>query len=554
MLGELHIRGIGGIRSAMMEFGPGLIAITGESGSGKSSIVRALEFLSGRRAQTSLIRAGCDEAIVEAQFLLDVLPEGDLEGELRPQEGTWIALRALNRSGRGRCRIQGKLAPISLLSRATLRVLLIQSQFSQLALLSPDEQREQLDACGGEAIARLKADLGRALSEAIATERHLRELQGRKKELTTKHEGGERRIQEARALGLFPGCEEEWTEELRGLELLRRRMEHLKEASIRMRGSGTLPGLLDELREIVAKLVPFLNEEGDLEARAETDLLLRTADSLSRRIGDALRGQSQGDLEERIEEIERRLGSLRRLRRETRTASAEELLDHLRECEMEMRWLQGAGAELEGIQKRSETLRRELGSLALALRRKRRETATTLAARVEERLRSLGMESIRFFVEVLPQEKVRSNGADQVEFLLASGEGNPAPVRNIASGGELSRVVLALQACLPEEQLPSVLVFDEVEAGLGGRSALLAGLLLRELARGRQVLLITHEANIAALADQQFVVSREGDETRVVEVRGEERVGEVARMLSGDPEAPEAREHARKLLDRGMPG
>lgn len=186
---------------------------------------------------------------------------------------------------------------------------------------------------------------------------------------------------------------------------------------------------------------------------------------------------------------------------------------------------------------------------ALDLRSLRTEIAKQLEETVNSHLRDLGMESTRLTVYIEEMKKVRANGAETVSFMIETDNNLPAPISKVASGGELSRILLALQMALPEEVLPKLLVVDEVEAGLGGKAALLTGLKLKELSTKCQIILITHEATIASLADQHFRVTKEGEESYVKELNDEERVQEIARMLSGTSEIREAIAHAMQLLN-----
>jgi DNA repair protein RecN (Recombination protein N) len=173
---------------------------------------------------------------------------------------------------------------------------------------------------------------------------------------------------------------------------------------------------------------------------------------------------------------------------------------------------------------------------------------------VNSHLNDLAMEHALFSIDIEEQDKLRSNGAEAVSFKMSMPDQPPLPVGRTASGGELSRILIALQLSLGDEQLPGTLVFDEVEAGLGGRTALLAGQKLRELSGRCRTVLITHEAAIASMADQHFLVKRDGDETTVTEIRDAEREKEIARMLAGDDNSREALEHARSLLNTGGNG
>jgi DNA repair protein RecN (Recombination protein N) len=212
-------------------------------------------------------------------------------------------------------------------------------------------------------------------------------------------------------------------------------------------------------------------------------------------------------------------------------------------------WLEESYERLEKLTQEAKELRRQASQLALTLREERKGAADTLEKRVNVLFRDLAMEGIGFSIRFAELPKLRRDGADGVEFTLFTDK-RSGRVDKIASGGELSRLLLALQLSLPDQWLPATLVFDEVEAGLGGRGAVLSGLKLQELSRRCQVLLVTHEASIAALGDLHYVVRKQDGESYVLKVEREDRIRELARMLSGNPDLPEAQEHARRLLQR----
>ena len=231
------------------------------------------------------------------------------------------------------------------------------------------------------------------------------------------------------------------------------------------------------------------------------------------------------------------------------TFSAAAFLEWCSEAKEASEWLRQQEALSASLEERGRSLRKEAGRLAAELRSLRLRSARALSAGVNSHLSGLAMDDSRFSVQVTPLEKIRNTGADEVLFTIAAGDKEASPVNRTASGGELSRILLALQLSLPDASLPGTLVFDEVEAGLGGKAALLSGYKLLELSGKCQVILVTHEATIAALAQHHFMVRKRGESpVEVTPLSGEDRIAEIARMLSGDAGLREAREHARKLL------
>lgn len=547
MLEELHVRHVGGIASAVLRFRSGFIAITGESGAGKSSLVRALEFVSGKRAQTSMIRVGRDEAEVQALLAVDRL-EGVPE-ECRPQEGTLVVRRVLSRGGRGKSYIQGNPVPLNLLSRTIEGTIEIQSQFAHLNLLDPERQMEMLDVFGGAELLDLRRELGRVIAEALDGEREISLIRQRRAELEERYENLEELTRQVERFEIVPDAEDRWGRELESLGGKIKRAVRLQAAVELFWGNASDEGILAKLEEFFRDLPQLTEEREGPPSMASGNEALEQLQLLGVTLRDALGEQMPEDLEREAEVLESRLGMLRKLKRQFRAATAEDLLERCSAAKDDLAWLESSREELELLRKRQEQLRREAGRLAVQLRRLRTAAASDLEKRTNAILADLAMEGMTFSVRLRLLDKVRSGGAEDIAFVLAIGGAEAGPVNKIASGGELSRLLLALQLSLPQERLPSVLVFDEVEAGLGGRAALLAGYKLRDLAEKCQVILITHEATIAALAAQHFVVTREGDQTFVDEVEGETRVREIARMLSGDASSSEACTHARRLLE-----
>ena len=229
----------------------------------------------------------------------------------------------------------------------------------------------------------------------------------------------------------------------------------------------------------------------------------------------------------------------------------EGLLTYCREASLNLEWLEKSYPKLEELTGESLKLRKRANALAMELRRSRQEAAAALSQRVNALLKDLAMEGTSFELHLRELGKLRRDGADEAEFALRDGT-RVGRVDKIASGGELSRLLLALQLSLPQEWTPPTLVFDEVEAGLGGRAAVLSGMKLKELSRNAQVILVTHEASIAALGDAHVLIQRSGGESQIEAIEGEARVREIARMLSGSPDLTEAQEHARRLLTEGL--
>ncbi len=552
MIEEVSIRNIGGVASATLRFEKGFTVITGESGAGKSSLVRSLELLGGKRSQTAFLRAGEEEGSVEA--VLSGIGGGTAAELADPEEGgALFAKRIIARNGRSRTYFQDRAAPLSVFASVMNERMRIQSQFAQIELLDPKRQMELLDFCGGERAGALKTALSKAFSDAVECERSLRTARAREQELRTRFRDGDSILSAARGLKAAPGCEEAWEARVEkistDLAIQRKLLDNLLE----MTGGAAGRGLLDSLESAGLDILKNLPADGE-SLSALFNEGLEKLQVFVKGVEARTTGISPGDLEREREVLEKKIGLLRKLKRATGTRTAEEFIDWCVEASKAAEWLREQEKISSALTEKGRSLRKEAARLAAELRAARTETARLLEDEVNRHLAGLAMEDCRFSVRLEELEKIRSTGADEITFTLSSGGRTETPVNKSASGGELSRILLAIQLSLPKEALPPTLIFDEVEAGLGGRAAVLAGYKLLELSRRCQVILVTHEGTIAALADSHFMVSKKGESVEAQKLQYGERVKEIARMLSGDSGLPEAVEHARILLSERRGG
>jgi len=545
MLSELIVSNIGGIKDATLNFRGNFIAITGESGAGKSSLVRALELASGKRAQSAQIRAGVDEAEVQAVLEMDG-PVPSLPDDLQPQEGFMVIRRLVSSTGRARSYLQERPVPLNIVNSALSNVIAIQSQFAQLGLLEPSRQVEMLDNSGGPELKEIRSRLSMTVALALETERKLIEINRRRRETEAACQDGESFLARYRNLKLEESSFSEWETTMNDISTSLRNQKQMKSIHDRLTGGSSGEGILSSLESICRESVIAAPSDEPLYGASEN--LLRAAQEFEDVIKTIVCRSNEQELQNHFDDLETRLGMLRKLMRFAKTDNVNDLVEYAERTKAGLDWLKESNQMLAKLQEESTSYKKEVSSLALSLREMRRKAALNLEEAVNSTLRNLAMEGLRFGISLNPLEKVRQNGADEVSFFLTDDKHLYGPVAKTASGGELSRILLSLQIASSDEMLPDVLVFDEVEAGLGGRAAVLAGYALKELSKRCQVLLITHEASIAALADQHFKVEREGDTSRVMEVDHDSRVLEISRMLAGNPDDPEASRLASSLL------
>ena len=545
MLDELRLTSVGGIARAELSFGSGLTAVTGESGAGKSSLVRGLELVCGRRGSAGTIRAGDDTAVAEAFFYVSGAI-GGLDDDLQPQDCSFSLKRELSRSGRGKSAVQGRTVPLNVLADAACTLITIQSQFAQLELLDPERQLAMLDACGGRPLRECRVRLETLFAQVLDYERELRQNRAREKTVTETYGELTAIAPILSRLKLEPDSEAKLTAQYETDERELRRLRDLR-GRLKMLRNDETGGLSAELSETLEGLSSGLSGDEREDVAERSQRLLGELDALVETLSALAPAERIENLEAELDELETTIGQIRKCKRAAKAATLAELLDFWRTGEEELRWLgECAKVQAELTEKAGEA-KKALAREAKTLLELRTAAAEQLQARVTKNLADLAMEHSQFRVRVTETTKLRATGAEKVDFVLLRGE-QEIPVAKAASGGELSRILLAIQVSVPDELIAPTVVFDEVEAGLGGRAAYLTGLKLRELADHVQVILITHEASIAAMADQHYKVERSGDLSTVTKVEGEERAREIARMLSGRSGDQEALAHARKLL------
>lgn len=526
MIESLSIKNIGGIRESELHFTHGLNVITGESGAGKSSVVRALELLTGSRGGLKFIRAGEERGFVEARFTDRMI------------------MREILSIGRSRAKIDGMNTGLNECASIVNSLVRIQSQFAQIELLDPERQLEMLDSC---LPSRIKTEVFDAFHEiyekARISSRELRAMKKRRSEIERKYANAREIFSLVKTARPESGLEMRLENQLADLTHKISMRERAKVSLDTLTGGLSEQGLIENVRTCFDELYTFMNDES-----------IRECESAIETLNDSLRDKNMlselGDTEQDIktrEETESRLGALRKLKRICNIPDENELMNYCDEIYSSLEWLEKSYTELEELSARSLDERKKANTIAMEIRRERNEASERLTQRVNEILSELAMENITFGIKLEGLQKLGMNGADNAEFFLQDGS-RIGRVEKIASGGELSRLLLALQLSLPDEWLPPTIVFDEVEAGLGGKAAVLSGMQLKKLSRKCQVILVTHEASIAALGDSHILIQRFEGESFMREIDGEERVKEIARMLSGSPDMSEAREHAKILL------
>ncbi len=548
MLAELVVENLGVIERVAIQFGHGMTALTGETGAGKTLIVGAIELLLGGRAEPHMVRSGADEARVDGRFIV-----GDDE---------IVLSRIVPRSGRSRGYVNGRPVPVTGLAETGAGLVDLHSQHAHQSLLHASAQRAALDAFGG-------IDL-KTLSDARANVRSL--------EAERLSFGGDERarareldlvrfqLAELEAADLNDPAEEKTLEAEE--DLLSDAQAHQEAASTAeemLSGEGGARDAVGETIRVLTGRSPY-----DSVVRRLRDVAGELADITSevRGIGEAI-----DDDPNRLQQVRARRQLLKELQRKYGDDLASVLVFR-DEAERRLTELLEHDLRAAAVDAQLEAALKKVESEASVVTKKRRQTCGALAKAIESRLRQLAMPKARIEVQV---GDVPTDGDGDVLFLLAANPGSdPLPLAKVASGGELARVMLSLRLALLEgRQLvdgdpPETLIFDEVDAGIGGQAAVAVGNALADLGKGRQVMVVTHLPQVAACADHHAQVLKTESTTDAKKPKGrggkpadagvtlttamvldrEHRITELARMLAGDPESQTARDHAAELLDR----
>jgi DNA repair protein RecN (Recombination protein N) len=555
VLTELSVENVALIEEATLGLSPGLNVITGETGAGKTLLATALQMLLGGRARSETVRSGATRATVEGTFVLPeeagtrILNEalGDLAEEVEEDDDGLILRRTLTGEGRSRCYVGGVSVPVKALASLGEKLVSYHSQREQIRLTEPSEQLAILDDFldvsaaemrqGHEAMWRSVENDRAALQEIRATsEARLREVEFLRYQ-----------VSELESAGYDP-------EELADLSRERDRLRNV--TNLLQTTSAATAALSSEEGQGAIDAVGRATSE--LEAASEYDEslkgLLERLGGLSAELDDILYELRSyvDELEadpNRLEAVEERLAAMRSLERKYGDVGG-----YLQESRDRLSRLENLDEETVDLEARLAEGERRLEMLAAALHSGREDAAQRLSKRVQHNLGDLNLEKTIFRAELVPTEPGPS-GTERVEFVIQPNPGEPElPVRRYASGGELSRIMLAIRLAQERVEPGATYIFDEVDAGIGGETAMAVGSKLRELGNRNQVLTITHLPQIASEAGTHVVVAKEESEgrtiTRIERIEGEERRRELARMLSGRiDEASLA--HASELLVGG---
>lgn len=557
MLKELSIRDFAIIDNLNITFGNGLNVLTGETGAGKSILVDAIELILGARASSDVIRKGAKESIVEVVFEKDRNKISVLDDLGRDVDEDIIIRRIINPSGKSRAYINETPVTLTTLSEIGRALLDIHGQHEHQSLLSEDRQMDLIDSFG-----RLDEDRDKVkglffMLKSLREE--LNNLESGERDRARREDLLRFQKTEIEGAGLKIGEDRELEQERVILSNAERLSSLIGEAYERLysKDDSVLENLnyvLNSLKEI-NKLDPLFSET--IERLGEGILQI---EDVAKTLRD-YRKKIEND-PKRLEEIEERLDQISRLKRKY-GPTIEEILEFGKKVNNELEGMEGRTERIEGIRREIEIKREELTKEAKRLSEKRRKLAREIEKRIAEELSSLGMGALTFSVRLYKEPgtdtvdgyRVYPNGIDRVEFLISNPGEDPRPLSRIASGGELSRVMLSLKTILAGNDDTPTLIFDEVDAGIGGKTADAVGRRLKLISKDRQVLCITHLPQIASLADNHFLVEKKIEHGRTVaRIRAldkKERIEEIARMIGGKTVTATSMKYAEEMVKAG---
>jgi len=553
MLTRIHIRDFAIIEELELELGAGMTALTGETGAGKSILIDALGLVLGDRGDVGAIRAGARRAEISAEFDLSGLPDVTAWlGERELEEGDeCVVRRTINTEGRSRGYVNGRPAQMSMLRELGEQLVDIHGQHEHQSLLKRDVQRDLLDAFGE--LENLRSAVASAYADWNSARERLERIGSDADTRAERIDLLRYQVRELDALDLGRG-------EMEGLESEHRRLANA--GHLLQTGQRLLNLLHDEdesAHGLLARAGQELDPVSDLDQRlaAAGELVQNALIQCDEAVTSIRDYVERADLDPaRLEQLDQRLGAIHDLARKHRV-DPEGLPDRADELRAELDELEHAGERAAELEARLAECDGIFRSAAARLREARVVAASRLDEQIAAAMHELGMPGGRFetAIEPGPDDRFSANGMDAIEFRVSANPGQPtAPLRRVASGGELSRISLAIQLIDSRRTGIATRIFDEVDAGIGGAVAATVGERLHAVGEYRQVLCVTHLAQVAAQADHHLRVTKTAEDARthteLAPLAAEERIEEIARMLGGRSVTDQSRAHARELLGR----
>lgn len=554
MLKELSIENLAVIEKASIAFDDKLNVFTGETGAGKSILIGGINALLGARVSKDIVRSGAEKAVVTGLF--DNIPssvEKKLEDNGFEKADELLLQRDIHADGKSTARINGRATTAAILRDIAGELIDIHGQHDNRLIMDSDNQRVLLDNFAGNA--DLLSQYGTAFKEFSSLSRRIKEVSKKSAESAEKADLLRERLEELDRYN-FSADEEsvlkQKIEELRNIEYI---SENLYSANATISGDDEIEGaygLLERTRDYVSSLTGTIPELDSLTERI-SDILVNLED-----IREEIAGRIPDDDEDTARLLgmyEERLSVILRLKRKY-SADLPDILDKAEQWRAELYEIENGDDMIEELTEKKKEAGEKVKQLAALLTDSRRKAADELALRISEETSFLDMPDIRLVFDIT-QDKVTLSGMDKVEMLISVNKGEDLkPLSRVASGGELSRIMLAIKNVLADADEVHTMIFDEIDTGISGRAAAKVGIKLSEAARNRQILCVTHLAQIAAAADTQLLIKKTSDDKRtytaITKLDFEGRKHEIARIISGDENDAISLENAEKLLLRDI--
>ena len=536
MLMHLKVSNVALIEEASIDFAPGLNILSGETGAGKSILIDSINFVLGSRVPRDFIRSGAEAATVEAFLTVshDQLVEQIAElGVDIGEDRALLIFRSQSDKGRSVLKINGKPVTIGMLREIAALLIDIHGQHEHQSLLNPQKHLQLLDRFCQDKLEPKKARLARHIADYRALQKAISAI--------SNEDADENRvamykfhIEEIAAANLTAGEEERLNQRRKLLSNAEKITSSAAAAADLLGGES---GALDK----VARVLEFAETIGALdvdrqnitEGLAEAYAHLEDASREFARYAEALEHNPQ-----ELEEVEARLEQIYRLKQKYGRAGAAQILEYFDELTQKLNGIENSREELARLSAEKKLLEKEIGRVCLEMSKIRKDAATVLETQIEGILRQLGMESARFAIEIAHRAEFGANGLDRAEFMISANVGeSPKPLSNIASGGEMSRVMLALKTALASYDTIETFIFDEIDAGISGRTAQQVAEKLSIISRDHQILCITHLPQIAAMGDANFLIEKNQTNKRtftyVHNLDEDGKAAEIARLLGG---------------------
>ncbi|KXG78151.1 DNA repair protein RecN [Fervidicola ferrireducens] len=567
MLLKLIVKDFALIDDVEIEFKEGLNVLTGETGAGKSIIIDAIGMILGERASSEYVRAGKEFSVIEAIFEYDntiidnILAEMGIEQE----DNLLIISRKITQQGKNYCRINGTSVPVSTLKSIGKYLVDIHGQHQHQSLLNPEKHLEMLDLLGGEEIQEKKDKVRSLYKKILDTENKLKDLIKARDEFLKYKEQLQFEVDELEKAQLKPGEDSILERELEILEHSDKILRSLSFSLLTLyEGDENNPAVIDN----VAKVINVLEEVVDYFSPIKKDLdsLRNILYELEDVVSDLRDHSKTIDFEPgKLDEIQARISFLNRLKSKY-NKSIDELIKYKEQAASKLDEALNIDEEIIKLENSLEILKQDYIKSALELHELRKTIASTFEKNISKELKDLGMKDVKFSVDInwIESEegvevknktvKIGERGLDTVEFLISTNPGEPLkPLAKIVSGGEASRILLALKSILAQIDNIPCLIFDEIDVGIGGRMSQIVGEKLFKISRNHQVLCVTHSPQIASLGDAHFCINKISNNDRtfttVKEIKGEERIKEISRMLGGTEITDKTIAHAKEMLE-----